>query len=232
MSALADDESSSEGSAPEIGLDALRPEALAALMEVRQARDDAAAAPPPTDGAVSEDFGLSQFWYSDACADALGAAVRAAAAGGRVAVVSCPSVHRALCRAGDAEAVLFEYDARCGAHLPPARFARYDFRADFRAAIPAAHEAAFDFVVLDPPYVSRDCVDAFWAFATWLGRGDGAPPALFLTSVVNRDWLEETRGLRLTNAALDFASKLATPLRAFTDAAAFADAAGGFAPPS
>ena len=51
MSALdetADDSDSSDG-VPEIGLDALRPEALAALLSVKQARETAAARrKPPT----------------------------------------------------------------------------------------------------------------------------------------------------------------------------------------
>jgi hypothetical protein len=228
-----DDASSSDGE-PEIGLEGLRPEALAALLEVRSAREDAVALEAEaTDGAVAEDFGLSQFWYSDACSDALAKACAAGARGGRVAVVSCPSVHRALCRAGDERSVLFEFDERCGAHLPAGRFAKYDFNADFRATIPAAFESQFDFVILDPPYVSRDAVGAFWAFATWLARDAAAPPrALFLTSVVNRDWLLETPafgGLRLTAFDLEFTSKLATPLRAFTNSGEFAEEAGGFA---
>lgn len=136
MSALADDPSaeddeSSDGSEPEIGLDMLRPEALAALLEVRQARESAVALEAEsTDGAVAEDFGLSQFWYSDGCSDILGAAVNAAVKGGRVAVVSCPSLHRALCRAApdDESSVLFEFDVRCGSHLPPSRFAQYACR--------------------------------------------------------------------------------------------------------
>ena len=231
-----DDDASSSDGEPEIGLDSLRPEALAALLSVRSAREEAVALEAEsTDGAVAEDFGLSQFWYSDACSDLLAAAAVGAAGGaGRVAVVSCPSVHRALCRRepADETSVLFEFDERCGAHLPPSRFAKYDFRADFRSAVPAAFEGAFDFVVLDPPYVSRDCVEAFWAFATWLARGDAATPrAMFLTSVVNRDWLAATPafgGLRLTRFDLEFTSKLATPLRCFTNADACAALAGGY----
>ena len=73
MSALdnADDSDSSDG-VPEIGLDALRPEALAALLSVKQARETAAADAT----ALPDDFGMSQFWYTDACADELAAAVR------------------------------------------------------------------------------------------------------------------------------------------------------------
>ena len=122
--------------------------------------------------------------------------------------------------------MLFEFDERCGAHLGD-RFHKYDFNADFREAIPAKFENAFDVVVLDPPYVSRDCVEAFWAFGRWLAASD-APTAVFLTSVVNRSWLPELGGLRLTAFDLVFTSKLATPLRAFTNADAVAASLGGY----
>ena len=222
MSALddANDSDSSDG-VPEIGLDALRPEALAALLSVKQARETAAADAT----ALPDDFGMSQFWYTDACADALAAAVRDR---GRVAVVSCPTAHRALCRAGDAASVLFEFDARCGANLGD-RFCRYDFNEDFQAKIPSHFEGAFDVVILDPPYVSRDCLEAFWSFAAWLSRG--AAVKLVLTSVVNRPWLLDW-GLALTDFELRFTSKLCTPLRAFTDSDDVAVKLGGFAPPA
>ena len=223
MSALdeaANDSDSSDG-VPEIGLDALRPEALAALLSVKQARETAAADAT----ALPDDFGMSQFWYTDECADSLAAAVRGR---GRVAVVSCPTAHRALRRAGDGESVLFEFDARCGAGLGD-RFCRYDFNEDFRIKIPARFENAFDVVVLDPPYVSRDCLEAFWSFAAWLSRGAAAK--LVLTSVVNRPWLRADWGLALTDFELRFTSKLCTPLRAFTDCGEVAAKLGGFAPP-
>ena len=223
MSALdeaANDSDSSDG-VPEIGLDALRPEALAALLSVKQARETAAADAT----ALPDDFGMSQFWYTDACADALAAAVRDR---GRVAVVSCPTAHRALCRAGDAASVLFEFDARCGANLGD-RFCRYDFNEDFRTKVPSHFEGSFDVVILDPPYVSRDCLEAFWSFAAWLSKGAAAK--LVLTSVVNRPWLRADWGLSLTDFELRFTSKLCTPLRAFTDSEEVAKRLGGFAPP-
>ena len=76
-------------------------------------------------------------------------------------------------------------------------------------------EGAFDVVILDPPYVSRDCLEAFWSFAAWLSRG--AAVKVVLTSVVNRPWLRADWGLALTDFELRFTSKLCTPLRAFTD---------------
>ena len=81
---------------------------------------------------------------------------------------------------------------------------------------------------MDPPYVSRDRLEAFWSFAAWLGRGAAAK--VVLTSVVNRPWLLDW-GLALTDFELRFTSKLCTPLRAFTDCEEVAAKLGGFAPP-
>jgi len=219
MSALDEASDSSSDGEPEIGLDTLRPEALAALLAVKQASDENAADP----NALPDDFGKSQFWYTDACADALANAVIDK---GRCAVVSCPTAHRALCRAGDAASVLFEFDERCGTDLGD-RFCRYDFNEDFRTKIPSRFEGAFDVIILDPPYVSRDCLEAFWRFAAWLAKGDAVK--LVLTSVVNRPWVGEW-GLQLTDFELRFTSKLCTPLRAFTTDEAVAGRLGGYAP--
>ena len=81
---------------------------------------------------------------------------------------------------------------------------------------------------MDPPYVSRDCLEAFWSFAAWLSKGAAAK--VVLTSVVNRPWLLDW-GLALTDFELRFTSKLCTPLRAFTDNEEVAAKLGGFAPP-
>ena len=73
---------------------ALRPEAAAALASFLADREAAATADPH-----APDYGLSQFWYTDATADAVAAAVVGALGpAGRVACVSCPSLFKALLR--------------------------------------------------------------------------------------------------------------------------------------
>lgn len=186
----------------EITIDSLRPEALQALREVMSTQQ-------------SENFGLSQFWYTDECADSLAAALRSVVSG-RIAVMSCPSLHAALRRRDpDDASVLFEYDRRFDAVF-------FDYRAD-PTDLP---EGGFDFVVIDPPYVSHACLTAFWAFVERLST---TPDVLVFSSLLNRDWLSDR--VRLTNFHLRFTSKLATPLRAFTNLPALADALDGFAPP-
>ena len=77
--------------------------------------------------------------------------------------------------------------------------------------------------------MSRDCLEAFWSFASWLSKG--AAVKLVLTSGVNRPWLRADWGLALTDFELRFTSKLCTPRRAFTDSEEVAKRLGGFAPP-
>ena len=186
-----------------IGVEALRPEALAALREVMDGEKEE----------LKEDFGLSQFWYTDECAAELAKKVMTF---GRIAVLSCPSLHRALQQLGGDSAV-FEIDRR----FDDGHFVYFDFRNPDRREDLAK---AFDFVVMDPPYVSQDCLREFFRYADFL-----SPPGrlLVFTSVVNRHFLLEYKDLRLTKYTLSFASKLATPLRAFTNDPTLLDALGG-----
>ena len=76
----------------------LRPEALAALQEVLAAKTAAKA--PSADGVVSEDWHLSQFWYtaetSRMLAREIARATAASGVDGPIACVSCPSTHAAF----------------------------------------------------------------------------------------------------------------------------------------
>ena len=88
---------------PEL-LAALSPEARAALQEVMAARASeatgAASAADETPAGVSENWNLSQFWYSKATSNKLAAeilrAVEATGKRGPIACLSCPSTYMAL----------------------------------------------------------------------------------------------------------------------------------------
>ena len=99
----------------------------------------------------------------------------------------------------------------------------------------------FDVVLVDPPYVSEECVDAFAAAARQLARapitrakthGTALTPCLFITSEVMRGALMRALpGMRMTAFQLRFQSKLMTPLRVYTNVGDEATAAnlGGWA---
>ena len=257
--AASHDEADSDGE-PELTTDALSASTLAALREhlaeaeaevQQRARDEGDAADTVEAGASipKEDFHLSQFWYDDATAARLAAALVALApADGRIAVVSCPSVMYPLARADAgagaaraavaARAVLLEIDRRFAGAFGE-RFAYFDYnRLD---ELPATLRGECDVVLVDPPYVSDECVGAFAVAATRLARspiadggagaaaadGGGADggaavrpftPCVFITSEVMRGALAKALpGMRMTAFELTFQSKLSTPLRVYAN---------------
>lgn len=85
------------------------------LAERRQAEQDQATADP-----FAENWGMSQFWYTDETAARVAEECVRAAAGGAVACLACPSLFRRLRQAHPGQACrLFEFDTRFEA--PPLR---------------------------------------------------------------------------------------------------------------
>ena len=180
---------------PELTTDALSASTLAALREhlaeaeaevQQRARDEGDAADTVEAGASipKEDFHLSQFWYDDATAARLAAALVALApADGRIAVVSCPSVMYPLARADAgaargaavaARAVLLEIDRRFAGAFGE-RFAYFDYnRLD---ELPATLRGECDVVLVDPPHAPDECVGAFAVAATRLARSQSRTAA-------------------------------------------------------
>lgn len=179
---------SSDDEEPSIGIESLRPEALAALRLVQSTTQD-------------EDYSLSQFWYTSCCADDFAAAVSKHTS--HPAILSCPTFHDGLVRCR-IDSTNFEYDEK----FTDERFVKFDYR----CPIDQARRDAYDLVVLDPPYVSREVVEEYLKHAEFL---NSAKKIIFITSVVNREWLRDEHGLYLTNFKLRFVSKMATPLRVF-----------------
>lgn len=200
-------EESDDDDPPEIGVEALRPEALSALQSVLTAER-------------REDFSLSQFWFTEACVDALAHALRTTAPSAKLAILSCPTLHAALHRAQPNDASWnLEYDERFRA----ANFVAFDYRRQLDASL----AGGFDLIVVDPPYVSRAVLEEYWRHACFLAATD-SPRLVAMTSVVNRPWLVQEYRVQLTRFELAFESKLATPLRVFTNDAALGEALGGF----
>jgi len=127
---------------------------------------------------VTEDWQLSQFWYTDATAAALAQeALTAAGDRGRVACVSCPTLYKAIVDSVKAEeatastfstsdpaspsssrAVVLEYDRRFSKW--GVDFVFYDYKDASVPDLPAEWRHAFDVVVCDPPFLTEDCAAA------------------------------------------------------------------------
>jgi len=132
---------------------------------------------------VSEDWQLSQFWYTESTAIALAKeALAAAGENGRVACVSCPTLYKAIvdvvkdeATSGSAEAsadnsqtnvgspssrraIVLEFDRRFAKW--GADFVFYDYKDDSIPELPVDWRNSFDVVVCDPPFLTEDCAAA------------------------------------------------------------------------
>lgn len=95
---------------------------------------------------------MPQFWYDDTTAGTVAQEAKAAVAaagGGRVACLACPSLFRELKKSHpDVDAHLFEYDDRFAVL---GNFSYYDYK--YPEIIPDDLLHSFTVVVADPPYL-------------------------------------------------------------------------------
>ena len=181
---------------------------------------------------------LARGLAAEAAAEAAAAAAASGGdGGGRAAVVaclSCPSVYKAL------RALLAEEAAAAAAAGPAPPAARAPVRAhvlefDRRFAIfgedfsffdyntplelPAALLGACDVVVLDPPFLNRDCLAAFASSVAALRRpAGGATRVVLCTGAVMLRAARELLGARPTRAEVRHESgRLSNPFSVFVD---------------
>merc|ERR1719159_344644 len=149
---------------------------------------------------VSEDWQLSQFWYTESTALALAREAFAAAGdGGRIACVSCPTLYKAVVdtlnkeAAVEAAAAASDLSSASSPSLPPRavvlefdrRFAKwgrdfvfYDYQDPSVPDLPVEWRGAFDVVVCDPPFLTEPCAGATWRAAVdTLGKKPAAQAA-------------------------------------------------------
>lgn len=105
---------------------------------------------------IEEDWQLSQFWYDDETATYLAReALRVTEQGGKIALVSCPTLYRKLKKeAPDCKVTLFEFDQRFAIYGND--FVLYDYKTPVN--IPRHFCGSFDVVIADPPFLSEECL--------------------------------------------------------------------------
>jgi len=135
---------------------------------------------------VSEDWQLSQFWYTESTAASLAKeALTAAGDQGRIACVSCPTLYKAIVDAVKADENA-KQDAAAEASTPSStasstspsssraivlefdrRFAKwgvdfvfYDYKDASIPELPVDWRNSFDVVVCDPPFLTEECASA------------------------------------------------------------------------
>ncbi|XP_028289435.1 EEF1A lysine methyltransferase 1 [Parambassis ranga] len=125
-------------------------------------------------GAMEEDWGMSQFWYSDETATQLAQeAILEAGEGGRIACVSAPSVYQKLKQgvvdgSDRVSSVVLEYDRRFAAYGEDFIFYDYNEPLSLPSGV-APH--SFDIVLADPPYLSEECLNKVAKTIKYLTKG-------------------------------------------------------------
>jgi len=206
----------------------LHPATLAALAEFRREREaqEARAKDEASDKGnnllTSEDYSLSQFWYSAATSQFLAEEVRwchTQAGGGCVAFLSSPSAYKAyrsLAAAGS-DAYLLEFDARFAVFQ--GAFVRYDYNHPL-AGLPQQLLGACSVLVLDPPFLNHECLAGFAATVGALQRpaAQGGARVLLASGAVQLQSAAQLLGLRPTRRAIEHAGgRLSNPFALYTN---------------
>ncbi|KAG9245860.1 putative N6-adenine methyltransferase-domain-containing protein [Calycina marina] len=151
------------------------------LKAVAEADADASVAKELSMDAFAEDWGESQFWYSDDTATMLAERLLEGNMdkGRTIAVMSAPSVFvqlkNLLNKSGKTEGEkpklwLLEYDKRF--EVFP-EFVFYDFNEP--CELPEKMKGSVDAMVVDPPFLSEDCQTKAAVTVRWLSRSWGTP---------------------------------------------------------
>lgn len=166
-------------------------------------------------GAIKEDWGLSQFWYSEETARRLAEElVHEAGEGGRIACVSAPSVYQKL-KQGDVlgsdrvSSVVLEFDRRFSSYGEDFLF--YDYHQPL--ALPPHLQHSFNVVLADPPYLSTECLSRVAQTVRFLTKGK----VLLCTGLVMQSSAKELLDVDLCDFLPQHQNNLSNDFRCYTN---------------
>ncbi|VDN02489.1 unnamed protein product [Thelazia callipaeda] len=142
---------------------------------------------------VEENWQLSQFWYSEETASKLSQECTTCIGyEGRIACISCPTLLDHLLKydciaSGRVKVTLFEYDTRFATKFPE-EFVFYDYRKPLE--IPEFYHNAFDLIIIDPPFLSDECLIKIAQTVQFLSRFTGTK-ILVCTGLVMADLVKK-----------------------------------------
>uniref|UniRef100_A0A1B6GV00 Protein-lysine N-methyltransferase g.8434 n=1 Tax=Cuerna arida TaxID=1464854 RepID=A0A1B6GV00_9HEMI len=116
-----------------------------------------------------EDWQLSQFWYCEETAISLAkAATKVVGYKGNIALISCPTLYKHIkALAPDCKVSLLEYDSRF-AVIAGEAFVQYDY--NFPLDVPRELASQCDLVLMDPPFLSEECLTKTSVTAKFLAK--------------------------------------------------------------
>ncbi|KAL6484822.1 hypothetical protein MHYP_G00068670 [Metynnis hypsauchen] len=199
--------------------------ALAALREFYAERttetkqDQPALTDSYTVGSFTEDWHMSQFWYSDETAARLAEeAIQQAGKQGRIACVSTPSVYQKLKQLESqredeshcVSSVLFEFDRRFTAYGH--EFVFYDYNNPL--CLPEhILQQSFDVVIADPPYLSEECLSKVALTVKYLTKGK----ILLCTGAIMEEHARKLMGLKICSYRPKHSHNLANEFRCYVN---------------
>ncbi len=223
----------------------LSPEALAALKLALGERSAAAEAAAKENDVVetgsvlatTEDYQLSQFWYSEETGVSLANLSRELAAEilssesslsssslqdrkAVIACLSCPSVFKALLAverdsplAVKVDAYVFEFDKRF--EVFGEKFIYYDY--NYPKNVPDSLLGQCDVIIIDPPFLNRDTLEGFATTVSLLKRSSSTK-VLLCTGAVMLNHAKELLNLRPTRAKVTHAqNRLSNPFALYVN---------------
>eukprot|EP00884_Botryococcus_braunii_P019113 jgi/Botrbrau1/5886/Bobra.0366s0064.1 len=205
------------------GSPVLRDDTAAALRDFLQSREQINL--ESEGNPFKENWALSQFWYTHETAVTI-ARVVADYVGtlGRIACVACPSLFHELSKSyPQVRCDLFEFDTR---FQGLGNFHFYDYNSP--CGIDGTLLRAFDLVIADPPYLSKDCLEKVAITIKALAQNPSTPSAILLTGSTMRDTAEECLGVRPVGFRPQHKSKLGNEFMLYTSIDAVAEALGGY----
>ncbi|KAK9986558.1 hypothetical protein SO802_031509 [Lithocarpus litseifolius] len=168
---------------------------------------------------VTEDWRLSQFWYDRDTAETVAHEVLTLSQPSqsqsdfRVACIACPTLYAYLKNFNhDISVQLLEYDKRFEQY--GSEFTFYDYNQPEELPLEMKH--AYNIVVADPPYLSKECLEKVTQTISFLSR-PGESYLLLLTGEVQRDRAAELMSLRPCGFRPRHSSKLGNEFRLFTN---------------
>ncbi|XP_020266031.1 protein-lysine N-methyltransferase N6AMT2 [Asparagus officinalis] len=164
---------------------------------------------------VSEDWRLSQFWYDRETAETICEEIRVLweSTGSSVACVACPTLYAYLKRnAPNISVQLLEYDKRFEQY--GSNFTFYDYNQP--EDLPLALKHAFQIVVVDPPYLSKECLEKVAQTISFLAQPQKSY-LLLLTGEVQRERAAELLDLHPCGFRPQHSNKLGNEFRLFTN---------------
>ncbi|KAG6512992.1 EEF1A lysine methyltransferase 1-like [Zingiber officinale] len=134
---------------------------------------------------VTEDWRLSQFWYDRETAETLVEEIRALhrSTSSPVACIACPTIYAYLKKIDPSiPAKLLEYDERFGQY--GSDFVFYDYNQP--EELPSSLKHSCQIIVVDPPYLSKECLEKVAQTIFLLARPDDSF-LLLLTGAIQKE---------------------------------------------